>query len=81
MNDEERARRDRARARASWPGRLTTLEDMPEHELVEGSPAELIGMVKTLTLAAWAMRGEPIPDYDRAHMPGRVIRPPKDETT
>jgi hypothetical protein len=51
------------------------LEDLPELERVEGSPAELVGMVRTLTLSAWAMRGAPIPDYDRRSAPGVIHRP------
>lgn len=71
-SDDDRARR--ARARAGWAGQLRRLEDVPDEELVKGTPGELIGLVRELTLAAWAMRGEPIPDYDRRDAPGRVLR-------
>ena len=64
----------RARARSRWPGRLVRLDDVAELERVEGTPAELIGLVTELTLAAWAMRGEPIPDYPRSEAPGRILR-------
>lgn len=72
-DDETRARR--AAARAGWPGRVGRLEELPEVEVLDGPPGELIAMVRQLTLQAWAMAGKPIPDYDRANMPGRVIRP------
>ena len=72
--DDEQARRGRAATRATWAGRLTRLEDTPESELVAGSPAELFGLVRELTLAAWALRGEPLPDYPRSAIPGRVLR-------
>lgn len=70
--DDEAARR--ARARADWPGRKLRLDELPELELVKGTPGVLVGMVTELTLAAWAMRGEPLPSYARAQMPGRIIR-------
>ena len=28
-----------------------------------------------LALDAWALTGQPLPDYDRASIPGRLIRP------
>jgi hypothetical protein len=72
--DEEAARQARARARAGWPGRKLRLDELPEHEVVVGTPGELMGMVTELTLAAWAMRGEALPSYPRAQMPGRILR-------
>lgn len=76
MKDKDaQARLERAKARASWPGKRLTLSDVPELELVAGTPAERIGMVRELTLAAWAMSGRAIPTYTREAMPGRVVRP------
>lgn len=49
------------------------LGEEPE-ELIEGAPSELVAMVWPLTLDAWASMGTPIPNYDRAHAPGRLIR-------
>ena len=75
MEPEDRAaKRARAEARARWPGRLARLEELPEVEVVPGTPAERVGMVRELTLAAWAMRGEPLPRYDRHEAPGRLLR-------
>lgn len=72
MADDER--RQRALARSTWVGRVVRLDELPEVELVGGTPSERIGLVRELTLAAWAMRGATIPTYTRAEMPGRVIR-------
>lgn len=80
MSDAEReARRRRAAGRATWPGRISQLEDLPEVECIDGSASELVAMVMELTLASWAMSGRAMPDYDRAQMPGRVVRLPADE--
>jgi hypothetical protein len=73
-DDDTRTKQERARSRQRWPGVVRRLSEAPDVEVVEGSPAELIGAVRELTLAAWAMSGQPMPDYDRATMPGRVVR-------
>ncbi len=42
---------------------------------VASAPAELlVGLVRELTLTAWALRGTPLPTYRREDMPGRVLR-------
>ncbi|MGM0576091.1 MAG: hypothetical protein ACQEXJ_10220 [Myxococcota bacterium] len=74
MNADDEARASRAAARARWPGAVVRLDDVPEVDVLRRPPGELVGMVRDLTLAAWSMAGRPIPDYDRAHMPGRVVR-------
>lgn len=72
MSDD---RERRARARAQWPGELTTLDHQSDAALVlHGTPGERVAMVWRITLDAWAMSGRPMPEYDRAHMPGRLIR-------
>lgn len=48
---------------------------MSDEVVVDGAPGELMALVTELTLAAWAMRGEPIPTYERSEAVGRVIRP------
>jgi hypothetical protein len=60
-------------------GSVTRLGDLEESELVAGTAAERLGMVRDLTLAAWALRGEPIPDCLRVHAPGRLVLPPVSE--
>lgn len=73
MSDAGRA--ERARARASWPVERKRLDDPASDLLLDVPPAERVAMVWALTLDAWAMRGEPIPDYRRDQAPGRVVRP------
>lgn len=71
--DAERERR--ARARAEWPGTLTTLERQSDAAIVRhGTPGERVAMVWRITLDAWATSGRALPEYDRANMPGRLIR-------
>jgi hypothetical protein len=68
-------REQRARARSRWPGELTTLEGQSDAALVlHGTPGERVAMVWRITLDAWAMSGRPMPEYERANMPGRLIR-------
>jgi len=50
------------------------LLDEPEIEVLAGTPAELVGMVAEITEVAWAFTKKPWPDYERATMPGRVVR-------
>ncbi|MBX3252161.1 MAG: hypothetical protein KF901_33615 [Myxococcales bacterium] len=65
----------RAAARASWAGRVCTLEEEGEIDLSHSTTAsERLGMMWRLALDAWASAGEPIPDYTRAETPGRMIR-------
>ena len=65
----------RAAARASWVGRMCTLEDEGVVDLSDSTTAsERLDMVWRLTLDAWASAGRPIPDYTRAETPGRVVR-------
>lgn len=40
--------------------------------------AERVAMVWRLTVDAWALGGAAIPDYDRAHTPGRMVRGRRD---
>jgi hypothetical protein len=66
----------RARARCSWPGRITDLAHA--EPAVAGAAIggrERVAMVWRITLDAWALAGLPMPQYDRADMPGRVLRP------
>ncbi len=75
-DDALAARQQRANERRRlWQGHKTTLERLPEVEVLRGTPGELMALVTELTRMAWALRGEPIPDYPRSSMPGRVIRP------
>ena len=65
----------RAAARASWVGRVCTLEEEGEVDLSHSTTAsERLDMMWRLALDAWASAGKPIPDYTRTETPGRVIR-------
>lgn len=70
---------ERARGRANWVGRLTTLEDQDDAAIVDhGTAAQRLAMQWRVTLDAWASSGRAMPDYSRANMPGRVIRASSD---
>jgi hypothetical protein len=69
------ARAARARARAHWPGAVTTLVGQADAAIVRhGTASERIAMVWRITLDAFASAGLPLPSYSRADMPGRVLR-------
>ena len=59
-------------ARANWPVAVRRLGD--EEPCDDTTPEQRLGMMWELAVQAWAMAGIPIPDYDRAHMPVRVLR-------
>lgn len=78
--DEQRAAR--AAARGSWPVRRCVLGEEPAEELTATTtPSERLIMVWGLTLDAWALSGKPMPDYSREEAPGRVIRPPRQNSS
>lgn len=68
---------DRAAARASWPGLKTALAEAPGAEDLSASTTaeQRLAMMWELTLGAWSLTGLPLPDYTRATMPGRLVRP------
>lgn len=55
----------------------TNLSEAPEAEDLSATTTaeERVAMVGEMTLGAWSLGGEPLPDYTRANMPGRMIRP------
>lgn len=71
----EEARAARARARAAWTGHVCRLSELPEVEVLDLPPAVLFGLVRELTLEAWALGGAAMPSYARSAIPGRVLRP------
>jgi hypothetical protein len=76
MTSAEDAAR-RAAARASWPGLKTTLAEAAGAEDLSASTTteQRLAMMWELTLGAWSLTGLPLPDYTRANMPGRLVRP------
>ena len=73
--DDPAARR---RARANWPVRLTDLQDETA-EPMQGTVAQRLTATWELTQQAWAVAGLPMPRYDRAHMPVRILRLEEDD--
>jgi hypothetical protein len=66
---------ERARARATWPGRVADLRHEGDSDDLSSSttPEERVLMVDFLTRQAWAVSGLPVPQYSRREMPGRVV--------
>jgi len=63
------------RARASWPICIVSLGRGSEDDLsASTSPAQRLAVMWALAKEAWALMGRPVPDYDRAHAPVRVVR-------
>ncbi len=63
------------RDRAAWPIRRFKLGEEPKGDLRSTTTAEeRLAMMWPLACDAWASRGEPLPEYTRENMPGRVIR-------
>jgi hypothetical protein len=66
---------ERRRARANWPVRKLALLDEQLTDARDLSTVdERIALVWTLTRRQWAFSGRHMPKYDRASMPGRVLR-------
>lgn len=63
-----------ARRRETW--RFTLGAD-PSKPPASSSASERFLEVAAVTLDAWAFSGQPLPDYDRATMPGRLIVRPE----
>ena len=70
QQDDAAARRAR---RATWPVRIVRRGEEP-HDSEDTTPEERIAMMWELAVQAWGMAGIPIPDYDRAHTPIKVVR-------
>lgn len=61
-----------ARRRETWSGELRGTQRAAQAD--ESTPAQRILSMRELAEAGWALMGRPLPDYDRAHLPGRVLR-------
>jgi hypothetical protein len=68
------ARRARADLRRqTWTGRFVSREDdLPP---VGATIQERLELLAELSERAWALTGQPIPQYTREQMPGRLVRP------
>jgi len=65
-----------ASRRATWPIRVCRLGEEPGDDLsASTTPEERIEMVWELTRRMWSLTGRAWPEYARADLPVRVIRP------
>jgi hypothetical protein len=61
--------------RQSWPVRKYRLGSEPSEDLSDSTTAEQrLEMMWPLTLEAWSLSGEPLPDYVRSEAPVRRFR-------
>ncbi|MBM4059701.1 MAG: hypothetical protein FJ265_01190 [Planctomycetes bacterium] len=73
MREDDAAFAARAAARAEWPVRVFRLGEEPPEGL-DTTPEQRIEMMWEMAVQAYGMAGIPIPDYDRAHTPIRLVR-------
>ncbi|MBL8756499.1 MAG: hypothetical protein JNK15_24610 [Planctomycetes bacterium] len=59
--------------RATWPLRVVARGAEPPDGL-DTTREQRIEMMWELTVQAWRLAGMPIPDYDRANTPVRLVR-------
>jgi hypothetical protein len=66
---------DDARRRRELPVRIRRLQE-PDDDDLSGSldAAERVALVWALSRRMWELTGRPVPRYDRAAMPVRVVR-------
>ncbi|MBI5851010.1 MAG: hypothetical protein HZB39_08270 [Planctomycetes bacterium] len=72
-SDELAKRAARARARSTWPGRVTDLAGAGRDPEC-ASPAEALAAMDELCDAAWRLAGRPTQPLERSEWPGRVWR-------
>lgn len=73
--DHDSTAAERAAARRTWPVRAFRLGREPSEDLSFSTTAlERLEMIWPLTVDAWALAGQAIPDYPRHQAPIRVIR-------
>jgi hypothetical protein len=66
----------RRAARAAWQIRRVSLREEPLSDARDRSSVdERIARVWRLTKELWAFANLPMPTYERAEMPGRIVRP------
>jgi len=67
----------RREARRHWPIRILQLGDGPDDDLSAVTTAEeRLAMVWQLSERMWELTGRPIPAYERASIPVKVVRRP-----
>lgn len=78
MVHDERSRRaaERLARSESLPIRAFRMEDEPlVDQRVETTPSERVREVLRLSYEAFALSGQPWPNYTRSEIPGRIFRP------
>ncbi len=75
MNNRASSPEARRSARAHRPGRVLRLGEEPLTDDRDPTTVdERLALVAQLTRELWAFTRQPIPDYTRENMPGKVIR-------
>lgn len=75
MTDDDKARAERARQRASWPIERVALQGDDDVDLsATTTAAQRLDMMWRLAVDAWVTSGQPWPEYRRDQAPGRVVR-------
>lgn len=69
---EERTRR----RREAMSLRVFELGQEPADDYRDWDPGARIALAIELSARAWALTGRPVPDYERAAIPGRLVRLP-----
>ena len=66
---------DRTLPRHAWPLRIISMSRASDDDLSGSTTVEQrLRFVESLSQEAWALVAAPAADYDRAHMPVRVVR-------
>jgi hypothetical protein len=64
------------RTRQGGSARVYRLGEEPGDDLSAlTTPEQRLAMVTVLSRRMWELTGRPVPSYERASMPGRVLRP------
>jgi hypothetical protein len=74
IDPEEAAREARRKARATWPGGKYRLGEEPPDDVSHMSPDERVAAVWRITLSAWLLAGNELPNLPRSQWPGTIIR-------
>ncbi|MBM4365114.1 MAG: hypothetical protein FJ102_02790 [Deltaproteobacteria bacterium] len=73
MADPEETAAERAeRRRQTWTIRRVPVDEAMQ--AADSTVAQRVARMWQLSIDPWVLRGEPLPAYNRAEMPGRVIR-------
>ena len=74
--DPPEAAAQRRAARGAWPIVRFALDDESADDISAVTTAtERVAMMWQLAESAWKLAGQPLPTYDRQHIPARLFRP------